>query len=341
MQIKPEQLAASLSQRLLPAYFISGDEPLQLGEAADQIRHAAREQGFQNRILLHAEGHFDWNQLRGAVQSQSLFAEKNLVELLLPSGKPGKEGAAALVDVVAQCGEANVLLVVSGKLTSDARNKSWYKTLASIAGMMAVWPMEGAQLLTWLRQRLLSRGMDVEPAGIDMLAQRVEGNMLAAAQEVDKLQVLFGSGKLSAETILEAVADNARFDVFKLVDSLLAGNLERSLHILHGLRTEQTAPLVILWALARELRLLAQLSHSQQTSGQLESVFRQHRVWEQRKSQYQRALRRGRSERWYRLLKRCAWIDRCTKGLETGDVWNSLTQVCESICVADPQHAII
>ena len=337
MQLKPEQLAGSLNNKLLPVYLISGDEPLQLGEAADQVRKAAREAGFQNRMRLNVETGFDWNQLRGAVQTQSLFAEKNLVELNLPSAKPGKDGAAAIVEVVSHCGEDNLLLIQTGKQPPHTRDSSWHKAVDAAGAVVTVWPLEGPQLSAWLQRRLRSRGLEVEPAGIDLLAQRVEGNLLAAAQEVDKLQVLFGSGKLSADTILEAVADSARFDVFKLVDSVLAGNLERSLHILQGLRAEKTAPPVILWALAREIRLLAQLSHSQQTSGNLDSVFRKQKppVWDNRKARYQRALQRGRLTLWYELLKRCAWIDRCIKGVEIGDTWDNLARVCEAMCAPD------
>ena len=266
MKIFPDKLEATLKKGLLPIYFFSGDEPLQLGEAADAVRRHAREQGYTEREVMHVDKGFDWNELLMASNSMSLFAEKRVIDLRLPSGKPGKDGGAALVEYAGRPPEDTVLLISSGKVDKRSQSAKWYTALDKVGATLQVWPVETADMPRWLDQRLRSRGLQTEKDAVRVIADRVEGNLLAAAQEVDKLVLLNGTGALSLEQVESAVADSARFDVFGLVDAALEGDAPRLTRMLDGLRGEGVEPILVLWALARELRSLADMA-AQNESG--------------------------------------------------------------------------
>ncbi|MEE8380042.1 MAG: DNA polymerase III subunit delta, partial [Gammaproteobacteria bacterium] len=208
MKLYPEKLNAHLKGDLLPIYFFSGDEPLQLGEAADAVRRAAREQGYTEREVMHAERGFDWNELLAASNAMSLFAEKRVIDLRLPTGKPGKDGGAALVEYAERPPEDTVLLVSSGKVDKRSQSAKWYKALDKVGATLQVWPVDAKEMPNWLDQRLRSRGLQPERDAARLIAERVEGNLLAAAQEVDKLLLLNGEGPLSTEQVEAAVADS-------------------------------------------------------------------------------------------------------------------------------------
>lgn len=325
MKLYPDKLEPALKKDLLPIYFFSGDEPLQLGEAADAVRRHAREQGFTEREVMHAEKGFDWNELLASSNAMSLFAEKRIIDLRLPSGKPGKDGGAALAEYAERPPEDTILLISSGKVDKRSQSAKWYKALDKVGATLQVWPVEAPDMPRWLDQRLRSRGLQAERDAVRMIAERVEGNLLAAAQEVDKLVLLNGAGALSAEQVEEAVADSARFDVFGLVDAALMGDAPRLTRMLDGLRGEGVEPILVLWALTRELRSLADMAAQIESGKGIDGVLS--RVWGKRKGPVKAGLQRHNKARWQQMLRRTARLDRVIKGAAPGNAWDELLQL--------------
>ncbi|MGB5261098.1 MAG: DNA polymerase III subunit delta [Gammaproteobacteria bacterium] len=327
MQLRPEQLDAHLKQQLAPVYFISGDEPLRVMEAADAVRAAARVQGYDERDVLTVQSGFDWDSLLSEAGSLSLFSQRRIIDLRLPTGKPGKEGAQALRDYARQLPEDTLLLVTAGKLEPAARKSKWVQALDAAGVVMFVWPLDTREFYAWVEARMRRRGLLPTAEAVGMLADRVEGNLLACVQEIDKLYLLQGEGGVDAQAVTRLVADNARFDVFALVDAALAGKLARSVRILHGLEGEGMAPQVVLWALAREIRQLAAMS-AQVAGGQaIPGVLARYRVWNNRKATVGSALKRLAPAQCNAMLRQCAEIDRISKGRGAGNAWGELLQL--------------
>ena len=257
MRLYPEKLASHLQQQLLPVYLVSGDEPLLLQECCDQIRQQARAAGCSEREIIDASlSSFNWQDILHSATSMSLFAERKLIELRLPSGKPGAEGSKALCEYLDIAGADDVLLIIAGKIDKQSTNSKWYKALDKAGATIQVWPVDGRSLPGWLQQRLRGAGMSIEPEALQLLCDRVEGNLLAAVQEVEKLKLLATDAQITTRTVTEAVSNNARYNVFDMTDSALKGDATTSLRMLHGLRGEGSEPVVVLWALAREIRTL-------------------------------------------------------------------------------------
>jgi DNA polymerase-3 subunit delta len=327
MRLRPEQLDGHLRQRLSPVYLISGDEPLQIQEAADAVRAAARAQGFTERQVMHVESGFDWGTLAAEADALSLFAERKIIDLRLPSAKPGDKGSKALSDYTANPPQDTLLLVTAGKLEREQTNSKWFKGIDGCGVVVQVWPLEHNALQGWITQRLASRGLSATPEAVALLAERVEGNMLAAAQEVEKLAMLYGSGQLDVEEVRGAVADSSRFDVFELADAALSGDAARCTRILEGLKGEGEEPVLILWALVREIRTLALMAVGQADGKPLDTLFSEHRIWDKRKPLFRAALGRHPARRWQHLLRRAARADRVSKGMEQGNPWDELIQL--------------
>ena len=331
MKLTPAQLAKHLQGALAPVYVVSGDEHLLCQEAADAIRAATRQQGFSERQVFNAEASFDWGTLLQAGASLSLFADKRLLELRLPSGKPGDKGAAALLEYLARPAEDTVLLISLPKLDGSAQKTKWAKALIDGAHshFIQIWPIEATQLPQWIRQRLAQAGLAASPEAVELIAARVEGNLLAAAQEIEKLKLLASGGQVDVATVQAAVADSARFDVFGLIDAALNGEAEHGLRMLEGLRGEGVETAVILWALAREVRLLASLAQQQSQGVPLDKAFSQARppVWDKRKPLVSKALQRHNAARWNRLLLDAQRIDAQIKGQAAGDPWIALSRL--------------
>ncbi len=327
MKLRPEQLAAHLERELRPVYVVCGDEPLQRDEAADAIRTAARAHGFTARQVFHAESGFDWSELGAAAANLSLFGDRKLIDLRLPSGKPGDAGGKALAAYAAAPSEDQVLLLQTGKLDSSQQKTKWFKALEKAGAVVQVWPVTHRELPGWIARRLQSRGMRAGPETLALLAERAEGNLLAAAQEVEKLRLLYGEGELDAGAVERAVVGSARYSVFDLADAALGGDAARSARILDGLRGEGVEPILVLWALAREVRTLGGVAGALERGEDPERVFSAHRVWEKRKPLYRTALRRHPVRRWRNLLRRCLRVDRIIKGAEPGGAWDELIQL--------------
>lgn len=328
MRLKPEQIAAALQKDLAPVYFISGDEPLQLGEVADAVRAAARKAGYDSREVLVADSGFSWNELTESAGSLSIFADKKIIDLRLPSGTPGTDGAKALIAYCQRIPEDTLLLITAAKLAGSSLKTQWFQALDKAGCVIQVWPLEGQDLIRWLQQRMQRRGLQAETEGIKILASRIEGNLLAAAQEIEKLYVLYGAGQLSNQQIFDVVADSSRFDVFKLMDSVLAARVNRILRILSGLQAEGIPAPVVLWALTREARVLIKIKQALAQGQNRAQVFKNNQIWDKRQQLVSDALNRLADSDLNGILTLSAKADRQIKGQQQGDPWETLLAVC-------------
>jgi DNA polymerase III subunit delta len=325
MRLKPEQLSRHLEQGLAPVYLFAGDEPLQLMEAADAVRAAARARGYTEREVFTADRGFDWGLLEAASDSLSLFAERRILEVRLPTGKPGTQGAKVLEGYAARPAEDTLLMVHAGKLDKGAQNSKWVKTLEQAGVMVQVWPLALAETAGWIARRLRARGLQPDEQAVRLLAERVEGNLLAAAQEVEKLALLRGAGPLDADGVLEAVSDAARYTIYDLADAALSGDTGRAVHVLNGLRGEGVDPVLILWALTREVRQLTDIAEKIDAGAAPAQALAG--VWARRQPLVRKALSRHRAGGWRKLLAGCARTDRVIKGQAPGSAWDELLQL--------------
>lgn len=331
MKLNANQLARHLQGALAAVYAVSGDEALLCQEAADAIRAAARSQGFSEREVFHAETNFDWGRLYEAAASLSLFAEKRVIELRIASGKPGDKGAAALIEYLKRPAPDTLLLVSLPKLDGNTQKTKWAKALIDSpdSQFLQIWPVELSQLPGWIRQRMSQAGLSGSDEAVELIAARVEGNLLAAAQEIEKLKLLADDGRVDAQTVQAAVADSARFDVFGLVDATLKGEAAHALRMLQGLRGEGVEALFILAILARELRQLAGISQQVANRVPLDKAFGSARppIWDKRRPVFTAALQRVSNARWQQLLMDAQRIDAQAKGQAAGDAWAGLANL--------------
>lgn len=317
---------------LKPAYLLAGEEHLLVLEAADALRARARELGYAEREILDVEAHFDWDALARAGATMSLFAARRLIDLRLPTGKPGREGSAAIVDYCAHLPADNVLLVTCTQW-SKQHEGAWVTALEKVGTYVRVHALKPDELLKWIGQRMASRGLQPTPAAIALLAERVEGNSLAAAQEIDKLALLHGGKSLDADTLEALVADSARFDVFKLTDAALSGDATRALRILAGLRGEGEQVPALMGMVLYQLQLLARLT----SAANLSAAFRAERIWPEREKIYRQALERAERAHWQRCLVQAARVDRISKGRGFGDAWRELERLLAAVAMPKAQ----
>lgn len=333
MRIKPELLEQHLKKPLLPVYLVAGDEPLQAMEALDALRAAARKQGHLTRELMSVDRSFNWAQLTSSADSLSLFSDKRILELRIESSGPGKDGGQALVEYAARPADDAVLLIQMGKLDQHSQSSKWFKAIDEIGAIVTVWPKKPAELPAWLQQRLQSRGLELDRDAVLLLATRVEGNLLAAAQEVEKLALLHGrkdgAVSLSLRDVAAAVADSARYSVYDLVDAATGGSLLRALRIFRGLREEGVAAPLVLWALSNEIRTIRGLAVRLAAGESEQKVLGS--VWQNRKPIVESALKRLRTPTWGILVRHCARADRLIKTVHTGQEWDALQQIVASL----------
>jgi DNA polymerase III subunit delta len=328
MRVKLDQLGAALQKNLAPVYLISGDEPLQLGEAADDIRRAAKQAGYTTREVIAIDNGSEWHQLTEEAESLSIFSDKKLIDLRLPSAKPGADGGKILAAYCKHPPEETVLLITAGKLESAAQKAQWFQALDNVGVIVQVWPLQGQELLHWLQRRVERKGMQLETDAVKSLAARIEGNLLAAAQEIEKLYILNGQTRITKVMVEDDVADSTRFDVFKLMDALLAGKLNRAVKILTGLKSEGIAAPVVLWAISREARVLFHIKAELKQGGHQDAVFKKYQIWDKRKQAVQEALARLKSVDLQAILRLGATADQQIKGQFAGDGWESLFEIC-------------
>lgn len=302
---------------------IAGDEPLQREESADAIRKAARAQGYTDREVFVAERGFDWDAMLTAGASLSLFASRRILELRIPSAKPGTKGAEMLSTYAKEPAPDTLLLVIAEDKLEG--NPVWAQALEKAGLFVQLWPVAPAEVPAWVRQRLRAKGFDATPDAVTLISGRVEGNLLAAAQEIEKLALLREPGMLDAEAVAEAVADSARYDAFRLVDAALAGDVPRTVRVLEGLQAEGEEPVMVLGALLRQLKELASFALEIEAGAPAQRVTAG--VWERRRPLIQAALKRRRAAGWQRLLKKALRADRVLKGRAQGRPWDELLEL--------------
>lgn len=332
MRARLPDLDRHLKGQPAPVVLISGDEPLQLGEAADAVRRAARDTGHTTREVFDAGQGFDWNQLATEANSLSLFADKKLIDLRIPNGKPGREGGAALAAYCARPPEDTILLITLPKLDRQQLASKWAKAVDKAGVIVQIWPITGKALTAWIEQRLRRTDFEPEPRVAQLLAERTEGNLVATSQEIAKLLLLHGPGRITTETLTSAVTDSARFDVFDLIDSALTGNAARCLRILTGLRGEGVATPVVLWAFAREVRTLIPMAQDMTRGTSADQAMSQAGVWDKRKPLTRRALTRLGTTQLDDLLTQCQRIDAMIKGAIKDDPWRALERLALGLC---------
>ncbi len=330
MRIRSDVLANDLKEGLKPVYLLTGDEPLQLIESADMIRQAARQQGHTEREVFHVDPGFDWGALLQAANSLSLFAEKKILELRFNSAKVGDVGSKRLIEYCSCISPDNILVISMPKLDKRSLVAKWCLAIENVGGILQVWPIEGNQLIQWIMRRAQSRGLTVTREVAGLLAAKVEGNLLAAAQEIEKLS-LNGVTALSAEDIVESADDDAKYDVFKLVDAAMAGKTRRVAKILFSLEAGGESPVLVLWALTREIRTMAAVSHDAGRGVPMNKVFSQHRIWDNRASLVKLGLTRYKADQWLALLSQAIQVDQIIKGLQRGNEWDALLDLGFSI----------
>lgn len=327
MKLGPEQLVHSLKKALPQVLLISGDEPLQVQEALDAARAQARALGYDERVLFQTGKGFDWSAFTIESANRSLFAERRILELQLTSAAIGNEGSKVLSAWCAKPQPDNFLLISAPKLDKAQQASKWVKAIDQAGILVQVWPIEAKQLPAWLERRMRDKGLVPGKGATAFLADAIEGNLLAAAQEIEKLLLLCGPGPLDLDSLQEAVAFSARFDVFGLTDAALQGQAPRVLKILAGLRAEGEPEILVLWALARELRTLYGMALELAAGSNQAQVFAKARVWPKRQPLVSAALRRLRPADISRLLLLCRDADAAIKGQGQGNAWLLLEQI--------------
>ncbi|OGS96812.1 MAG: DNA polymerase III subunit delta [Gallionellales bacterium RBG_16_56_9] len=327
MAISSEELPRHLASGLKPLYVVFGDALLLAIEAADSIRAAARAAGYSERETFIAEQHFKWGELRHSAQSLSLFASRKIIDLRIPSGKPGLEGGQALQDYCASQSPDVLTLISLPKLDKTARKSQWFSALEKHGVMISADDIPRSALPRWIAGRIKRQDQTADDATLEFLADRCEGNLLAAFQEIQKLALLFPSGLLSFEQVRDAVMDVARYDIFKLSEAMLSGNAARYARILDGLRAEGTATVLVLWAISEEIRTLGKVLQATQQGGNINNALRDARVWGPRLGSIESAVRRLKFPHIERAMLQAARLDKIIKGLRQGDVWDELLQL--------------
>jgi len=324
LKLTTDALSGHLEQQLLRAYLISGDDPLLSGEAADAVRASARKKGFTERDVHFMDRGADWDDVRASSSNMSLFGSRRLVEIRMPTGKPGVAGGAALVSILEIDDPDTVYLILTPRLDRDVQSAAWVKAVENKGAFVQVWPIDSDRMTPWLRGRAKRLGLDITADGIDVLAERTEGNLLAAHQELEKLKLVAQPGQITADMILASVGDSARFDVFQLGESVLAGDTERALRMLGGLRAEGVEATLVLWALTKAMRDLWGAVSA--------APGARPRVWGRQAAALEKGARRASRLPFSTLAVRAGRADRMIKGRLFGDAWDEMALLAADIC---------
>ncbi len=327
MLLKGEQLAAHLERELRPLYVLYGDEPLLVIEAADTIRARARKAGYSEREILTVLPHFDWNQLLAAGGNLSLFGDRKLIDLRIPTGKPGKEGSAALQEWCRNLSPDNLLLVTLPELDWREEKAVWFTALVNAGVALKLMAPPLAELPGWIAGRLRRQQQSADLDSLKFIAERVEGNLLAAHQEISKLGLLYPPGALSLEQIREAVLNVARYDIDGLREALLAGDVTRLWRTLDGLMHEGEPPPLVLWAMSEEIRTLTLIRGGLDRGRPLEMLLKEAKVWGPRANPVKKALQRLSTATLESAMHQAGRIDRLAKGIGQGNVWEKFLRL--------------
>ncbi|MCK0164255.1 DNA polymerase III subunit delta [Marinobacter sp. S6332] len=324
MKTNPGQLTQLLRKGLAPVYLISGDEPLLVQECCDQIRSAAKDAGFHDRLTFHADQQLDWNTVADEFSAMSLFSDRRRIEIRLPTGKLG-DGRTVLERVLAQPPEDIILLLISTRLDAAETRRKWYKELQSKGVHVPVWPVDADKFSGWLQQRAKNQGLSLTRGALAMLAERLEGNLLAASQELDRLSLLSNNSTIDEETIEQAVQDSSRFNGFELVTELLSGRAPHAGKMIGVLQQEGENPLGLLAVLTRDINLLLELKTGENRAESPSTFFKKRGVFQpQRARALEQAARRLNPLQLHEALRLCSQVDRATKGFDTLSPWHYL-----------------
>lgn len=332
MKINGDSLASSLSRGVSPIYVVSGDDPLLVNEAADAIRARARADGFTERDLHVVERGFDWDALIADSRALSLFAQRKIIEIRMANPAPGDQGANAIVELAENPSTDNVVLIITGKMDGKVMNSKWVGAIDRRGAVVQVWPLDLARLPEWIRARLGKHGLKADVEAAALLAERVEGNLLAAHQEVEKLALLLPPGPVTTETVLDAVADSARFDNLQLGEAAMRGQAARALRILEGLRGEDTEIVLVLWGLNKDLQWIAQVQHMVRQGQNVDSAMNAAYVWRPRQPAMKMALARLKPGAVKGLLLDAERVDRSIKGVLRNDPWIEMEGLVARFC---------
>lgn len=348
MQIRPEQLATHLTHTLVPVYCVMGEELLQSMEAVDMIRQAAKHAGYHSRDILTVEGQFDWSTLSHAAESLSLFAEKQIIDLRLPTGKWGIQGSKAITGYLDKAPHDKLLIIQLGQFDYRSRNTAWFKAIDRVGVMIQIWKLSSAQTLAWVAKRMRQTGLQVSQEVVSLLSERVEGNLLAAAQEIQKLYSVFGAAPITAQQVIESVTDSSRFSIFDLSDAIVLAQPQRVQHILSVLQQEGTPLPLLLWAINDLVRKLYQANYLLQQGKSDASVV--NKLPRQKQSLYRTANQRLYRANWHSILEKLIEVDWKIKGVGQdvnkleSRIWDDLGNIALSLSgvnIIKPTHTLL
>lgn len=322
MNIKPAQLAAELKRSIAPIYRVSGDEPFQVQECADKIRAVAKRAGYSDVQRIQIDSATDWKNLAAVSSAMSLFGDKQLLDVRLPNGKPGKEGGAALVAYCADAGVDTVLILQTGKFDAGTRKQKWSKTLDRTGTSIDVYPLNPRELEQWVATKLKGAGYQPERGAVKVICEYVEGNMLAASQEIEKLMLLCEPGDVSRQQVRDAITDSARYDPFDFVDTALKGDRVRLVRMLEGLQQEGVNENQILWIMTDKLRKMVAVREARDTGGNEQQALQG--LWQSQQALVKQAASRLTLEQCRQILADLSRLDWVAKGQAKGDVWREM-----------------
>lgn len=327
MKISPDNLSKSLLKELLPCYLISGDEPLLIQESLDLIRSTAEKEGFTSRDLYDQTQSLDWNEIINSCKSLSLFSEKKIIEIRLNSLRLGRDGSKSIIELIEEINDEVMVIISAPKLDKTATSTKWLQLIQKKGGFVQIWPLKDREIINWLRSRMRLVDLNANQQVIEMMSERVEGNLLAASQAIKKLQLYLGRGDVNETDIQRVVSDHSRYDVYQLVDSILKGNIKLGLKILHVVRREGTDAVVVIWAFIRELRVLSRIAKSVEVGSTLNQAIQTHRVWNSRKNIVASCVKRHKAKNFYNMIKSCTNADSVAKGQAYGNKWQLIRNI--------------
>jgi len=327
LKVPFRQLDSHLNRSLAKVYLVAGDEPLLVDEALEQVRAAAMRAGFSSRELHTADRSFKWVDLLAGADNLSLFATRKIVEIRLATPKPGDDGSETIAALCEREDPDTLVIVAVGEKLGQASRSTWVKAIEQHGAVVEIWPIERGELPRWIQQRATGLKLKLTPAAAQSLAERVEGNLLAADQEIKRLALTAAGREIDEAEVLEFVANNSRFDVFALADAVLAGETGRTFRILSGLRAEGVHPVQISWVLNRDISLLARLEYAVRHGDNLEGVLLRSGVWQRRQPLVKKALSKFKAPRLKTLLAEAARVDAALKGVFPAEPWTTLTDL--------------
>ncbi len=338
MKLDSAGLAAQLRAELKPVYIISGDDTLLVQEACSLVREAARTAGYLERQVFNIDAKFNWDEFQQTASELSLFSSQRLIELRIPTGKPGDQGKKALQAYASSMPAADRLLIVTGKLDKRATASGWFKALDQQGAHVALWPIKRNQLPRWIKQRMEQAGIDASDEAVALLADLVDGNLLAAVQEIEKLKLASSDTTLTPEVVKASVSDSSRYNLFDLVDAALGGDARATCKMLHGLKNEGCDPLALLWSVNREIRQLGQLAARIERGASASQAMQQLHVWRSKQKALGAALQRLSRARLESLTRQLAKLDLTLKGAGPGNGWDQLESLLLTLAGTNPHQ---